>query len=291
MFPLASHVVPASFEWLGSHGVRIGVILVVAVGVSVAARLAVRRMHHRLAGTVDATLATSLRRVATLTQTLSSAIRVVVWTFALLLALGELGFQLGPLLAGAGIAGVALGFGAQSLVRDFLSGFFILLEDQYGVGDLVELSAPGWKVEGRVESLTLRSSTIRAFDGTLHAVANGVIQVVGNRSRGYARAIVDVQLAYHQDVEEARSVLEDLFRGLGDELGSSLQEEPRVLGLETVEGSAVVLRVVADTRPSRRDEVERELRRRIKQRFDERGVVTPGTAELDRVQEPASAAR
>src|SRR5918999_933328 len=278
MFPLASHVVPASFEWLGSHGVRIGVILVVAVGVSVAARLAVRRMHHRLAGTVDATLATSLRRVATLTQTLSSAIRVVVWTFALLLALGELGFQLGPLLAGAGIAGVALGFGAQSLVRDFLSGFFILLEDQFGVGDVIDISAPGGPVSGKVEDLSLRTTSLRAFDGTLHIVPNGNIQFLGNKSKGWSRAIVDVNVAYGEDLDQVRDILDELFEELreDEETAPLLFSGPTVLGPEQMGDSKVTMRIVADTRPGKKPDLERELRKRILRRFAERGVKVPG---------------
>jgi small-conductance mechanosensitive channel len=195
--------------------------------------------------------------------------------------------DLGPLIAGAGVVGVALGFGAQALVRDFLSGFFILSEDQFGVGEVVEITAPGKQVTGKVESMSLRITTVRSFDGTQHIVPNGNIQVVGNRSRGWARAIVDVQLAWRQDLEEARRVLEELFEdvpGQDDRLRSWIVDGPRVLGVEAIDDGSVALRVVADTRPTRRAEVERSLREAIKVRFAERGIVTAGTPEAALVE-------
>jgi moderate conductance mechanosensitive channel len=254
------------------------VVLVAAITLSMLARVAVRRMQRRIEGEGPVTEEQrNLQRAATLTQALSYTVQVSIWTIALLLILGNVGVNLGPLLAGAGIAGVALGFGAQSLVRDFLSGFFILLENQYGVGDLVDVNAAGGLVSGKVETLSLRTTSIRAFDGTLHIVPNGNIQIVGNKSRGWARAIIDVGAAYAEDVERVKDVLEELFQELteDEELSQLLIDGPRVLGVERLGDYEVVLRVVAETAPSARIKLERELRRRIKQRFDERGIESP----------------
>jgi small conductance mechanosensitive channel len=212
-----------------------------------------------------------------LTGALSTALIVVIWVLAILMALGELNQNIAPLLASAGVAGVALGFGAQSLVKDTLSGFFILLENQFGVGDNVEVQTPSNRVVGRVESLTLRVTSLRAFDGTLHFVPNGNILVSSNRSKGWARAIVDVRAAYGEDVEHVRSVLEELFTELESDrtLSEWIHEAPNVLGVERMGQDALVLRVVADTRPSKVMDVERLLRERISGRLLERGIKVP----------------
>lgn len=272
----------------GSDGVNIGewfldripivVVLVTATVLSTLARFAVRRMQRRIEGEGPITEEQrNLQRAATLTQALSYTVQVTIWTIALLLVFGNVGVNLGPLLAGAGIAGVALGFGAQSVVRDFLSGFFILLENQYGVGDLVEVVAAGGSVTGKVETISLRTTSIRAFDGTLHILPNGNLQIVGNRFRGWARAIIDVAVAYGEDIERVKQVLEELFAEFGEdeELKDAFVDGPRVLGIERLGEYDVVLRVVAETSPSTRLKLERVLRTRIKRRFDERGIESP----------------
>jgi small conductance mechanosensitive channel len=183
MSVLAHHVPYISRLWLREHGVPIAVALVVAFVLLTLSRLAVRRMQKRLEGAESETQELNLQRSATLAQAVSYVTRVAVWTFTVLLLLGQFGLNVGPLIAGAGIAGVALGFGAQSIVKDFLSGFFFLLEDQFAVGDLVKLNAAGKDLEGRVEALSLRTTEVRDEDGALHVVANGNILVVSNRSR------------------------------------------------------------------------------------------------------------
>lgn len=277
----------------GSDSVNIGewfldripilVVLVAATILSALARIAVRRMQRRIEGEGPITEEQrNLQRAATLTQALSYTVQVSIWTIALLLVLGNVGVNLGPLLAGAGIAGVALGFGAQSVVRDFLSGFFILLENQYGVGDLVEVVAAGGSVTGKVETISLRTTSIRAFDGTLQIVPNGNLQIVGNRFRGWARAIIDVGVAYREDIERVKEVLEELFGELREEeeLKDVFLDGPRVLGIERLGEYDVVLRVVAETSPSARLKLERELRTRIKRRFDERGIESPSPRQV-----------
>jgi small-conductance mechanosensitive channel len=264
-------------DWFFDHGLPILIVIVVAIVVTILSRTAVGRFRRRLEGTASLTQDVNLQRATTLTQALSTALVVLIWTVAILIALGEFGISLGPLLATAGVAGVALGFGAQSIVRDTLSGFFILLENQFGVGDNVELQTPAGKVPGRVESLTLRVTSLRAFDGTLHVVPNGNILVASNRSRGWARAIVDVRAAYEEDVNQLRQVLEELFEELqGDRtLQEWIQEGPSVLGVERMGHDALVMRVIADTRPSKVMDVERTLRERISRRLVERGIRVP----------------
>lgn len=264
-------------RWFDDHGIPVITAVVVAVVLSIALKLVVRRFRRRLEGSTLTTQELNLQRVATLTGALSTAGVVVIWTIAALIVLGNLNVNLAPLLASAGVAGVALGFGAQSIVRDTLSGFFILLENQFGVGDVIELQTTGGAVAGKVESLTLRVTTLRAFDGTLHLVPNGNIQLVSNKSRGWARAIVDVRVAYGEDVERVRSILDELFEELRSDptLSDWIREGPSVLGVDQMADYALVVRVIADTRPSKRWDTERQLRERIARRLDAEGIRTP----------------
>ncbi|HEX6231071.1 MAG TPA: mechanosensitive ion channel family protein [Actinomycetota bacterium] len=264
-------------QWFDDHGIPVITAVVVAILLSIALKLIVRRFRHRLEGSTLATQELNLQRIATLSGALSTAGVVVIWTIAALIVLGNLNVNLAPLLASAGVAGVALGFGAQSIVRDTLSGFFILLENQFGVGDVVELQTTASAVTGKVESLTLRVTTLRAFDGTLHLVPNGNIQLASNKSRGWARAIVDVRVAYGEDVERVRGILDDLFEELRADpaLSDWIREGPSVLGVDQMADYALVVRVIADTRPSKRWDTERQLRERIARRLDAEGIRTP----------------
>lgn len=277
---LADHVPLDSREWLLSHGLRIVIVLAAGVLLLLLAKLAVRRMHRRLEAADSTTQELSLQRAATLTQAITHLVQIAVWTLTILVLLGEFDVNLGPLIAGAGIVGLALGFGAQSLVRDFLSGFFILLEDQFGVGDVIEVSVGGQDVSGKVEKVSLRTTDVRAFDGTRHTIPNGNILMVGNRSRGWARVIVDVSVAYTEDIDRVRGVLEELFQELREEpdLQGSFFSGPEVLGVEGVGDRDVVLRVTAEVRPTRKGSLERMLRQRIKERLDLRGISVPARA-------------
>jgi small conductance mechanosensitive channel len=264
------------FEWR-DEGVEIAAIVVFSILLTFGARLLVRRFRRKLEGTPTETQTIDLRRAATLTSALSTTAVVVIWTLAFLLVLSNLKINLAPLLASAGVAGVALGFGAQSIVKDTLSGFFILLEDQFGVGDVVDLQTSASPVSGKVEDLTLRTTSLRAFDGTVHSVPNGNILVISNKSRGWGRAIVDVRLTYGEDVERVRRILEDLFDEIEHDgmLDGWLTQRPTVLGVETLSDFAVVMRVTADTRASKRFDAERTLRERISTRLAREGIQVP----------------
>jgi small-conductance mechanosensitive channel len=263
--------------WFEDWGLEVIVTVGVAILLTVVLQLVVRRFRRRLEGSPSLTQELNLQRIATLTTALSASGLVVIWVVTLLIVLEEVGVPLGALFASAGIAGVALGFGAQSIVRDTLSGFFILLENQFGVADVVEVRTTANPVSGKVESLTLRVTTLRDFDGTLHIIPNGNIQLVSNKSRGWARAIVDVRVAYGEDVDRLRGTLEEVFNDIRQDelLGDWIYEGPSVLGMETLSDYAKVVRVVADTRPSKRWDIERALRERITRRLDAEGFRTP----------------
>lgn len=217
------------------------------------------------------------QRRQTRTNTLGRMIKnvgsVVFLTIAFIMVLGEWGFNLAPLVAGAGIIGVALGFGAQTLVADFLSGVFMLLEDQYGVGDIVDLG----EATGTVEDVQLRVTKLRAVDGVVWWVRNGEVVRVGNMSQNWSRAVIDVGVAYDSDVARVREVLDDVAQALaGDpDWGDKLLEAPEVWGVETLGADSVVVRVVLKTLPGQQWTVARELRQRIHARLKEEGIEIP----------------
>jgi len=264
-------------SWFEDWGLSVLITLAVAIVLTVALQLLVRRFRRRLEGSANATQQLNVQRIGTLTTALSTTGIAVVWTVTVLMVLGKIGVPLGPLFASAGIAGIALGFGAQSIVKDSLSGFFILLENQFGVGDVVELQTTADPVAGKVEALTLRVTSLRAFDGTLHTVPNGNIQLVSNRSRGWARAIVDVRVSYGEDVERVRGILESLFEELRADASFAdwVRDGPEVLGVERMADYALIVRVTAETRPSKRVDTERLLRERIAARLDAEGIRVP----------------
>jgi len=214
-----------------------------------------------------------VQRLNTLASLLRSVVSVVVWAIAIVTILSDLGVNLAPLIAGAGIAGVALGFGAQSLVRDFLSGLFMLLEDQYGVGDVVDTGM----ATGTVEGVSLRTTRLRDIDGVVWHVPNGNIARIGNRAKQWARAVVDVDVAYAADVAQATDVIRGVADGIWHEAGFAgiILDAPSVLGVESVSPGRVVIRVVARTRPQEQWRVARELRLRVKAALDAAGIAVP----------------
>ncbi len=234
----------------------------------------VEAMRRGVPDALRATEERSLRgeqRVEALTGVLRSIATFTVWLIAAFMILGELGVNLAPLLAGAGVIGVALGFGSQSLVRDFLSGIFILIEDQFGVGDIVNLDE---ETEGVVELVSLRTTRLRSVDGTVWHVPNGEIRRVGNMSQHWSRSLLDLEVAYETDLEFAKTVIKRVADGLWKEDGAIL-EEPQMWGVEALGASGIVLRLVVKTTPSEQWRISRELRQRIKLAFDEEGIEIP----------------
>jgi small-conductance mechanosensitive channel len=236
---------------------------------------------HKLPESVLETGSLSVRaaaRAQTLGHVLHSIAAFTVWTIATITIHGELGINLGPLIAGAGIAGIALGFGAQSLVKDFLAGIFIIVEDQFGVGDIIDVGElSGAPVTGTVESVSLRATKLRSVNGTVWHVPNGTVVRVGNMSQQWARAVLDVSVAYGSDLELAQTEI----KRVADELwhdpawAGRVLEEPEVWGVEELAADGVTIRLVVKTLPAEQFKLLRELRVRIKQALDAAGVEIP----------------
>jgi small-conductance mechanosensitive channel len=213
------------------------------------------------------------RRVETVAALLRSVVSASVWTIAALMALSELGLNLGPLIAGAGIVGVAVGFGAQNLVRDFLSGIFMLVEDQYGVGDVIDAGP----AVGTVESLGLRTTRVRDVNGTVWHLPNGHIERVGNRSQQWSRAVLDVDVSYQTDIAHATDVIKATAQTMCEDpaFSDAILSAPEVWGVENLGMDSVTIRLVLKTTPHEQLKVTRELRARIKTAFDGAGIEIP----------------
>ena len=213
------------------------------------------------------------QRAETMGSLLRSIATVTIFGLAFVMVLGQLGIDLAPIIATAGIAGVALGFGAQALVKDFLSGVFMILEDQYGVGDVIDT---GFAV-GTVEEVALRVTRIRDANGVVWYVRNGEILRIGNRSQGWSLATVDVPVAYDEDLDAVRRVVAEVGAAMLEDadLRDRLLEPPTVAGVESVAGDAVVVRIVARAAPQESLTVARELRERTKTAFDDAGIRVP----------------
>jgi small-conductance mechanosensitive channel len=250
-----------------SQSLRIILILLVA---SVVARLGssavqrfVQSLHVR--SPLRAASPRAQLRTTTMAGAMGRLVRLVAGIVAFLLVLGVIGINLAPLLAGAGIVGVALGFGAQTLVRDMLAGIFIIGEDQYGVGDIVDLG----DAAGVVEDVNLRSTRVRSTDGTVWFVPNGEIKRAGNGSLDFSRAVVDVPLAYGPNLVKVAGILAEEAAGLGSDPAWSerLLESAEVWGVQALEATGPTMRVVVKTAPLAQAAVARELRRRITDRL------------------------
>ena len=259
--------------WIVTHGLR---IVFIVIGAFVAIRLSTfitNRVERAFEDADPDTMSERERQAATLGKVIRNFIRVVVWGLAIITILKELGVDIGPLLAGVGVAGLAIGFGAQSVVKDFLAGIFVLIEDQYNVGDVIRAAG----VAGLVEKVTLRATTLRDLEGKVHIIPNGTIAVVTNMTKHWSRSVLDVGVAYKEDVDEVMEVLKDIGDGLekDPEFSRMITGPLEVLGVEELADSAVVIRVMFTTVPNKQWTVAREFRRRIKNTFDAKGIEIP----------------
>lgn len=285
-------------DWLAAIADRVAVPLLRIVGILVVAylvnrvlRRAIKRSVRRLAAEgglsrlgalkqrtpLADTTAMDIGRLTMRAETIAGVLRsiatVVIWSIAAIMVLAEFGVNLGPLIAGAGIIGVALGFGSQKLVQDFLAGIFMLMEDQYGLGDIVDAG----DAVGEIEGITLRTTRIRDLEGTVWHIPNGQITRIGNKSQEWARALLDIGVAYETDLPTAMAIL----KRAADELWQDpawagyVIEEPEVWGVNEFGASEVVIRMVLKTLPGEQWKVSRELRKRIKAVFDAEGIEIP----------------
>ncbi|MCP8971222.1 mechanosensitive ion channel family protein [Ectobacillus ponti] len=212
----------------------------------------------------------SERRIATISKLLENILTYVVFFIVIVMILGVLGIDTKGLIAGAGVIGLAVGFGAQNLVRDVITGFFILLEDQFSVGDYVRIG----HFEGTVEEIGLRTTKIKSWTGEVHIVPNGIIKEVTNFSISNSVAFVDVNISYESDIQEAERIIEQLL----DEMPAkyeSLIERPQLLGVQQLGASEVTLRVTAEVQPMQHFAMARVMRKEIKLRLDEHGIEVP----------------
>jgi moderate conductance mechanosensitive channel len=281
--------------WLAqpvSAVLRILFVLLVAVVIRIAAHRLINKITNRAAqpGANGKTDAAHLlmgerrrQRAKALGSILSNAASVLIFGIAAVTIAGDLGLNLAPVLASAGVLGIAIGFGAQSLVRDFLAGIFMLLEDQYGVGDVID---SGYAT-GTVEAVSLRVTTLRDVNGVVWYVRNGTINRIGNESQGWARAVIDFPVANDQDLPQVRRVMMETAAQMWQEerWHDVITEEPEVWGVEAVYSDAIVMRLVARTLPLRQWEVARELRERLKMALN--FAAAPGQA----IQATVSAGR
>ena len=286
--------------WLGVGQTALQVAF--AVALALVAISLVTRLKRRWVASVQNDPATDKRRqrVLTTADLLGSVARYAIWTVTIVTVLSIVGFDVRALLAGAGIAGLAIGFGAQTLVKDVISGFFLLFDDTLGNGDLIRIGDD----VGTVEYVGLRLIKVRKFDGELLMVPAGELRTFGNKSVGYARAIVPVGLSYEQDAGQALAVLEDVAREWAETehaRAAMVEEAPQVQALMDLGDSAVTARVIVQVVPGEQFAAERDLRRLIKARFDERGIEIPfprrtvyvkseGGGEADGAVEDAAAA-
>ncbi|MDW3177379.1 MAG: mechanosensitive ion channel family protein [Acidimicrobiia bacterium] len=213
------------------------------------------------------------RRAVTLGVMLDSLVSILVWTTAGFMVLGELGVSLGPLIASAGIAGIALGFGAQSVVRDFLAGIFVIVEDQYGVGDVIDVG----EAIGTVEEVGFRTTLVRDVSGVLWTVPNGVIQRVGNYSQIWSKSIFDIEVAYDTDIDQAMEVIKHTLDEVWQENleEATIIEEPEVQGVQAFGESAVVIRAAVKTDPAEQWTAARIINGRLKKALDEAEIEIP----------------
>ena len=211
------------------------------------------------------------QRAETLRHIIRSVSKAVLFVILILTISSELGFSIAPVLASAGIVGLAIGFGAQSLVKDLIAGFFILLEDQYGVGDVVKVG----EHSGVVERMTLRVTVLRNLEGQVHVIPNGTIQTVTVLTKDWARAVVDITITHRENLSRVLEILSRVGARLAADFPDRLLEKPQILGIEKLTEEGVTLRMVVKTPPTKQWDLARDWRRRIKDEFDREGIELP----------------
>lgn len=266
-----------TFEWLGPHAAEaraaatIVAILVLALVVRSVIGKASRLFFERIA--MRAALVEEKRRIETLSRVTRRSLSVVVLLVAGMLVLNQLGVSIAPILGAAGVVGIAVGFGAQSLVKDFFTGIVLLIENQIRVGDVVDIAG----LSGVVEEMSLRRIKLRSYDGSVHYVSNGLISTVTNRSTEYAFAVIDIGISYRDDIDTVFEVMRDVARQLqqAPEYQARLLGDLEIAGVDQLAESAVMIRCRIKTQPLEQWGVRREFLKRLKAAFDARGISLP----------------
>lgn len=255
---------------------RVGLVLVLGyVGIRFA-RLGLQQLERVMILASEATdrlSGTAQKRAATLTGILKTIVLTAIWAIVIIESLQLVGLNVAPILAGAGILGLAVGFGAQNLVRDLISGFFIILEDQIRLGDVAVINGTG----GLVETITFRTISLRDFSGVVHIFPNGAINTLSNMSKEWSAFVLDMGVAYKEDTDRVVEVMQAVGRELhaDREFGALMIEPIEVVGVENFADSAVTLRARIKTKPLEQWKIGREYRRRLKKAFDAQGIEIP----------------
>lgn len=262
-------------EFFKVHAFNIVVILFVAYILRRFAMVFVRKLVRRaIKSNQYKTVQDEKQREDTITSTVGAGLRVSIWIIFGMLLLEEIGINVGPLLAGAGIAGIALGFGAQAMVKDFLAGVFILIENQYRVGDVIKINQT---VSGSVQQVTLRTTVLRDLDGMVHHIANGTINIATNMTMEFANVNLDIGVGYDTDIEK----LEKVINAVGEKLSNEepwrefIFTKPEFLRINEFAPSAIIVKITGKTAPMMQWKVTGELRKRLKIAFDKAGIVIP----------------
>jgi small conductance mechanosensitive channel len=260
-------------RWVSESGARILLLILLAFAANRFAASVIRNAEQEIIGADDIKMFERRKRLQTVGGTLRRFFSILIWSAATLMVLRELDVDITPVLTGAGIAGLALGFGAQTLVKDIISGLFLITEDQVRLGDVAEINGIG----GAVEEINLRTIVLRDLEGTVHHISNGEIRTLANRARDFSYYVIDIGVGYDDDtdriVEAVRAAAEGLMQD--PKFSASILEPIEVLGVDAFKASEVTLRFRIKTLPLKQWEVGRELRRRIKKTFDAQGIQIP----------------
>ncbi|GMQ78157.1 MAG: hypothetical protein BMS9Abin02_0656 [Anaerolineae bacterium] len=256
--------------WIATKGIQILIIVVLSVIAYWLLSAASRHLSHRIKKLDDKEGSALDQRTETISRLIRSAGLIIILITALLMILDQLGIAIGPILASVGLLSLAIGLGAQTLVKDIIGGIFIVMEDQYHIDEVIEFDGR----IGTVEDITLRITKVRDFRGYLHIVPNGEIRLVTNRTRGWSRAVLDVGITYETNLEQALDALEEIGRLAKNdpEVGPLLIEEPQVTGVEDLEDWQIRLRLTVKTEPNQHWGVQRYLRRLVREQFPEKGI-------------------
>lgn len=261
-------------DWIGVHGWRIALIIVLAMATIIllsrfTSRVIAATMSRQAGEPEDEVK----KRADTLSRVLVNVGQVAVIFVTVFMVLSELDIDITPILAGLGVAGIAIGFGAQSLIKDFLAGLFIILESQYRVGDVVKIADVG----GLVEDINLRRTVLRDLDGIVHVVPNGEIRVASNYTRGWSRVNLNVSVAYGEDLDRVITVINRVGKELAEDpqWAPFILKAPQVLRVDELGASGIDIKILGDTKPIRQWDVAGELRKRLKKVFDEEGIEIP----------------
>lgn len=260
--------------WLLSHGVKIIIIGIAAYLLNkIVSRIIKKNVRVAVIPGETTSEEGEKKRKDTLIRILNGALRIALLSIASLMILQEAGLEIAPLLAGAGIVGLALGFGGQYLIRDIITGLFIILENQYRIGDVINIDNTG----GLVEDISLRMTTLRDMNGTVHHIPHGEIKKVSNLSKTFARVNLDIGISYSANLEHVINVINRTGNDLAEDplYKDSIISPPRFLRVDEFSPSAIIVKVLGDTKPLKQWEITGEFRKRIKIAFDKEGIEIP----------------